>query len=87
VLLAEAVAVRYPSMSTRGTRLAFVFAVVIAGLLPKHVDCAFPGNTCARIVDHRECRDYEVEPFGFYLLELVFRRDIGFAYESGDDCR
>lgn len=74
-------------MTHSGRRLAGIIGALLALSLPKHVDCGFPGNTCARIVNHRECRDYEVEPFGFYLLELVFKRDVGFAYESDDDCR
>lgn len=79
---------RHPSMSTRGTRLAFVFAVVIAGLLPKHVDCGYPGATCGHAGRWRTtCTGFEIEPLGFYVIELIARRDVGFAYSAGDDCR
>ena len=30
---------------------------------------------------------YELEPFGFYLIEKLAGADVGFAYSSGDDCR
>jgi hypothetical protein len=66
--------------------IAFFVAVLIALALPKRVECGWPGGSCERIVDHRSCRSYEIEPFGFYLLEAAFSRDIGFAYSSGDDC-
>ena len=73
-------------MTSNGRRLAGLIGLVIAFSLPKRVDCGYPAGTCDRIVDHRMCHSYEIEPFGFYLLESVFRRDIGFAYSSGDDC-
>ncbi len=73
-------------MTSNGRMIAFVLGVLIAFALPKRVECGYPGGSCERIVDHRACRPYEVEPFGFYLLENVFGRDIGFAYSSGDDC-
>lgn len=73
-------------MSSNGRMIAFVLGVVIAFALPKRVECGYPGGSCERIVDRRACRSYEVEPFGFYLLENLFDRDIGFAYSSGDDC-
>lgn len=73
-------------MTSNGRRLAGLIAIVIAFMLPKHVDCGYPGGRCDRIVDHRTCRPYEVEPFGFYLLENLFGRDLGFSYSSGDDC-
>ena len=75
-------------MTTNGTRLALAFAVVIALALPKRVECGYPGATCGHAGKWRTiCTSYEVEPLGFYLLELVAQRNVGFAYESGDDCR
>ena len=75
-------------MSTRGARIAFVFAVVITGLLPKRVECGYPGATCGHAGAWRTtCTDFEIEPLGFYVLELVANRDVGFAYSAGDDCR
>jgi hypothetical protein len=73
-------------MTSNGRRIAGLIGLLIALALPKRVECGYPAGTCERIVDHRMCRTYEVEPFGFYLLESVFGRDIGFAYSSGDDC-
>jgi len=75
-------------MSTRGTRIAFLFAVAIAFLLPKWVACGHPGGSCGRAGRWRTtCTDYEIEPLGFYAIELLVGRDVGFAYSSGEDCR
>ncbi|HEY1812144.1 MAG TPA: hypothetical protein VGG74_07285 [Kofleriaceae bacterium] len=73
-------------MTSSGRQLAFLIAVLIAFALPKHVDCGHPGVTCGVQRGKELCTRYEVEPWGFYLLENVFGRDIGFAYSSGDDC-
>lgn len=73
-------------MTSNGRRLAFFIGVTIAFMLPKQIECGYPGGTCERIVDRRVCHMYEIEPWGFYLLENVFHRDIGFAYSTGDDC-
>jgi hypothetical protein len=73
-------------MSSNGRRIAGLIGVLIAIALPKRVECRYPGATCDRIVEGRSCRSYEIEPFGFFLLENVFNRNIGFAYSSGDDC-
>jgi hypothetical protein len=75
-------------MSTRGTRIAFAFAIIIALALPKRVDCGFPGATCGHAGRWRTtCTDYEIEPLGFYVVELVVKRDVGFAYSVGEDCQ
>jgi len=77
-----------PNMSTRGKQLAFLFALVAAFALPKHVECGYPGGTCKHAgTFHRTCTTYELEPFGFYLIELLAKTDVGFAYSSGEDCR
>ena len=73
-------------MSSNGRRIAGLIGILIAIALPKRVECGYPGRTCERIVDGHSCRSYEIEPFGFFLLENLFGRDIGFAYSSGDDC-
>lgn len=79
---------RHPSMTTRGTRIAFTLAVVIGLALPKRVECGYPGATCGHAGNGRTlCTRYEIEPLGVYLFELVAQRDVRFAYESGDDCR
>jgi hypothetical protein len=80
--------VRHPSMTTRGTRVALAIAMVIGLALPKRVECGYPGATCGHVGRARTmCTGYEIEPLGLYLVELVARRNVGFAYESGDDCR
>jgi hypothetical protein len=79
---------RHPSMTTRGTRISLVIAALIVLLLPKRVECGYPGGTCGRAGRWKTtCVDYEIEPLGFYLLELVFDRDVGFAYSTDEDCR
>jgi hypothetical protein len=69
--------------------MAFAIGAVIAFALPKHVECGYPGGTCKSTGTRRGevCTPYEVEPWGFYLIEYVAGRDLGFAYTSGDDCR
>jgi hypothetical protein len=80
--------VRHPSMSTRGTRIAFLIAVAIAFCLPMRVECGYPGATCGHTGRWQAtCTDVEIEPLGFYLLELAAKRDIGFAYSTREDCR
>lgn len=75
-------------MTSRGKQLAALFALLVAGLLPKHVECGYPGAECTRGGPFRMvCRDYEVEPFAFYLLERLLERDVGFAYSTGETCR
>jgi len=84
-------------MSTRGTHVAVAIAVIIAFLLPKRVECGYPdaadatNGPTSRACRHAGrgqavCTDFEVEPLGLYLIELVVRRNVGFAYSSGDDC-
>jgi hypothetical protein len=74
-------------MTSRGRRIAGVIAILAVLFLPKHVECGFPDATCRHPGPlHTVCTDYEVEPLGFYALEMVFGRDIGFAYSSGLDC-
>jgi hypothetical protein len=78
--------VRHPSMSTRGTHLALAFAVAIAFLLPKRTECSYPGATCGHAGRApTTCTDFEIEPLGFYVIELIAHRDVGFSYSTG--CR
>ena len=74
-------------MTSSGRRWAFLIGVIIAFALPKHVECGYPGGTCRRTDGKAQCTMYEVEPWGFYLIEYVAGRDVGFAYSSGEDCR
>ena len=73
-------------MTSNGRRWAFLIGVVIAFMLPKRAPCGYPGARCERMVAGQGCA-YEIEPVGFYLIEYVAGRDVGFAYSSGDDCR
>jgi hypothetical protein len=74
-------------MTSRGKQVAALIALLLAGLLPRHVECGFPGATCTRYEARGACRDYEVEPIAFYLLERLLERDVGFAYSTGETCR
>ncbi len=82
--------IRGRGMSSSGMRWAFLFGFVLACVLPKKVECGFPGAPACAEQGYRlrvMCTAYEVEPFVFYMLELAFKRDVGFAYSSGEDCR
>ncbi len=81
----------HPKMTQSGRRLAGLIAVCLVLFLPKRVDCDHPAANAKACVHTnvlgRYCTEYEVEPFGFYLLERVLKRDVGFAYKQGEDCR
>lgn len=75
-------------MTSRGRLIAFLIGVTIAFALPKRVECGYPSaGHCERFVDGERCTAYQIEPWGFYLLEHVFRINVGFAYETSEDCR
>lgn len=74
-------------MTSNGRRVAFLVGVAVAFLLPKRVDCGYPDGRCARVVGREECTPYEVEPWGFYWIEKLAHRDVGFAYSHDEDCR
>lgn len=74
---------RMAAMSSSGRRIAFLIGVLIAFALPKRVDGGYPGAPPPL----GPCKTYEVEPWGFYLIEYLAGRNIGFAYSHGDDCR
>jgi hypothetical protein len=77
----------HPSMTSRGRRIAAVIAILGVLALPKHVDCGYPGGECKRTnALRRTCTAYELEPFGFFLIESLVGSDIGFAYSSGEKC-
>ena len=78
----------HPSMTSRGKRITGLVAILIALALPINVECGFPGARCGHPGAFKMvCKDYELEPLAFYLLERAFDRDIGFAYSSGETCR
>jgi hypothetical protein len=76
-------------MTSSGRRWAFVAGIFVAFMLPKRVECTYGGDTCGRVGRWagEVCSDYEIEPWGFSLLEHVFNRDVGFAYATGEDCK
>lgn len=75
-------------MTASGKQLAALIGIAIAFALPKHVECGYPGGDCGREgAFHRWCRSYELEPLGFWVIELIAKQDVGFAYSSGEDCR
>jgi hypothetical protein len=77
-------------MSSSGRRLALLVGLVIALGLPKRVDCGYSGATGCQEPGPRHgemCTPYEIEPWGFSLLEDLFHRPVGFAYSHGEDCR
>ncbi len=76
-----------PGLSSRGKRITAFIAVIIAFLLPKDVECGYPGGECGRIGVFRQvCKNHELEPLGFYLIERLVERNVGFAYRSGEEC-
>ncbi|MGN6110646.1 MAG: hypothetical protein ACTHU0_36425 [Kofleriaceae bacterium] len=75
-------------MSSSGKRWAALFAVALGFLLPKSVECGWPGGECATDGPFRQvCHTYELEPLGFYLIEKLVERDVGFAYSTSQKCR
>jgi hypothetical protein len=74
-------------MTTRGRVIAALIGITIAFMLPKRIECDLGSTGCKRMGSKPGCAFYEVEPFGFYLLELLVRTDVGFAYEQSDTCR
>lgn len=77
-------------MTSNGRRLAFFVGLLVALALPKRVDCGFSGAPTCHVPGHfrgEVCTPYEIEPWGFSLLEDVFHRPVGFAYEHDEDCR
>ncbi len=76
-----------PGLTSRGKMITGLIALIIAFLLPKQVECGYPGGECGRLAMFRQvCKSYELEPLGFFLLERLLDRDVGFAYTRGEDC-
>ena len=80
----------HPRMTFRGRRWAAAVGLLVALALPKRVECAYPGADPKTCGHHnalgRWCTTVEVEPLGFYLLEHLLGRNVGFAYATEDDC-
>jgi hypothetical protein len=78
----------HPSMTASGKRWALLIGALIAFALPKKIECGFPGGVCQHPGPSKStCTPYEVEPWGFYLIEHLVGRNVGFAYSSDEDCR
>jgi hypothetical protein len=74
-------------MSSNGRRLAFLIGIGIAFMLPKRVNCGYSAaESCSFQRAGRLCTPAEVEPWGFYLIELVVKSNVGFAYSHDDGC-
>ena len=80
---------QHPSMSSRGKQIAALIAILIVFFLPKRARCGYPGaEDCTRKgALSTTCTMSELEPLGLYVIELVVRRDVGFAYSTDDHCR
>jgi hypothetical protein len=78
-----------PGMTSRAKQVVALIAVLLALLLPKRVECGFPGGECSpRARPYRQlCHPHEIEPIGLYLVEWVVGRNVGFAYSTGETCR
>lgn len=74
-------------MTSNGRLLAALLGIAIAFMLPKRVECGYPGAYCGRIVDKDRCTRFDVEPWGFFLIESVVKTNVGFAYSSEEECR
>ena len=75
-------------MTTNGKRIAALIAVLCVFLLPKKIECSYPGEYCRHGNARGEsCITKELEPFGFYLIEKLVDSDVGFAYSVEEVCR
>lgn len=75
-------------MTTRGKRISAVIGVMMLFFLPKHVECGYPDGRCGKLGMFRlVCKSYELEPLGFFVIEKLAHRDVGFAYKTGETCR
>ncbi len=80
--------VNHPRMTSSGRVKALIIGVLIAFALPKRVECKFPGNDCTRYVGKHTMHRLRDRAAGCSSwLEHLFKRNIGFAYKSAQDCR
>lgn len=79
--------IRGRNMTTGALQRAWLFGLLLVFFLPKRVECTFPGEVCTVTRGHDICKSYELEPFGFYGIELLAHRNIGFAYSVDTECR
>jgi hypothetical protein len=73
-------------MTSSGRRWAFLVGLVIVFMLPKRVECGYPDAYCEHNVGKEICVSYELEPLGFFGIEMLLHRNVGFAYKSGELC-
>jgi hypothetical protein len=77
-----------PGMTSRAKQITALLAVSLGLLFPRQVECGHPGGECAVPGMNRTmCSTHEVEPLGFYLVEWLVGRNVGFAYSRGQTCR
>jgi len=74
------------NMTTGAMQRAWLLGLLIVFFLPKRVECGYPGAVCTRQQGRDICKMSEIEPLGFYGLESIFHRNIGFAYGTDDEC-
>ncbi len=75
------------NMTTGAMRRAWLLGLLIVFMMPKHVDCDYPGEVCTVTQGRDICKHAQIEPLGFYGIELVLHRDVGFAYATEAECR
>lgn len=75
-------------MTSNGKRWAALFGILLALSLPKSVECGYPGGECHTWGPMKKsvCQFEELEPLGFYLIERVMHRNVGFAYSTTTKC-
>lgn len=72
-------------MTSNGRRIAFLIGITIAFMLPKKVECGYPAAAaCSIVIKYVSCTPYEVEPWGFFLIEHLVKMNVGFAYKRAD---
>jgi len=76
-----------PGMTSRAKQITALIAILAALLLPRRVECGFPGGECLRLNKAgRVCTFSELEPVGFYLIEGLIGQNVGFAYSRSETC-
>ena len=75
-------------MTSRGRRLAALFAILLAGALPKDSRCRYPGEDCYPDVRGAQlCDRTETQPLGAWAIEWALGRDLGIAYSVSYACQ
>ena len=78
--------IRGPNQTARGMQVTLLIIAILFAILPKRIECHYPGEVC-KITSGRDiCTTYDSEPMLFYGLESIFHRNIGFAYSTETEC-